>query len=78
VQYDQHAFGFDVLACPRCGGRMRLIATIEQTEVVHRTLRHLGLATELPAPRPPRAPRLSQDLPAFDIGADLPVLDTSA
>jgi len=33
----------DVLACPNCGGRMRLIATIEDPRVVRRILTHLGL-----------------------------------
>ena len=47
-------FGFDVLACPRCGGRLRLIALIEETAVIERILRHLGVPTEIPAPRPAR------------------------
>ena len=49
-------FGIDVLACPRCGGRLRLIALIEEAVVIDRILRHLGLPTETPAPRPARAP----------------------
>ena len=49
-------FGIDVLACPRCGGRLRLIALIEQAAVIDRVLRHLGVPTEIPAPRPARAP----------------------
>ena len=49
-------FGIDVLACPRCGGRLRLIALIEQAAVIDRILRHLGVPTEIPAPRPARAP----------------------
>jgi hypothetical protein len=52
----QRTFGFDVLACPRCGGRLRLVALIEQASVVQRILRHLGLPTEVPEPRPARAP----------------------
>jgi uncharacterized protein YbaR (Trm112 family) len=72
----RRAFGFDVLACPRCGGRMRLVATIEQREVIERILGHLGLPTELPAPRPARAPPLRDEV--FDTGADLPVYETSA
>jgi hypothetical protein len=40
----QRIFAVDVLACPRCGGRMRLIATIEDPRVVRRILTHLGLA----------------------------------
>ena len=48
--------GLDVLACPRCGGRLRLVALIDQASVVQRILRHLGLPTEVPEPRPARAP----------------------
>ena len=51
-------FGLDVLACPRCGGRLRLIALIEQAAVSDRILRHLGVSTQNPAPRPARAPPL--------------------
>jgi hypothetical protein len=46
------AFGFDVLACPRCGGRLRLIALIEEAAVIGRILRHVGVPSEIPAPRP--------------------------
>ena len=51
----QRTLGFDGLACPRCGGRLRLIALIEETAVIGRILRHLGVPTEIPAPRPARA-----------------------
>ena len=54
----QRSFGFDVLACPRCNGRLRLIALIEQPAVVRRILGHLGLPTDIPVPRPSRAPPL--------------------
>ncbi len=54
----RRAFGFDVLACPRCGGRLRLIALIDESAVTQRILRHLGLPTEVPEPRPARAPPL--------------------
>jgi hypothetical protein len=51
----RRAFEADVLACPRCGGRMTVLATIEDPAVIHRILTHLGLATEggeaLPAAR---------------------------
>ena len=40
----QRVFAADVLACPSCGGRMRLIATIEDPRVVRRILTHLRLA----------------------------------
>jgi hypothetical protein len=49
----RHTFGVDVLACARCGGRMRVVATIEDPVVIRRILTHLGLPTAAPAPRPP-------------------------
>ena len=57
----RRTFGFDVLACLRCGGRLRLIALIEQAAVIQRILGHLGLSTEIPVPRPARAPPLPID-----------------
>jgi hypothetical protein len=55
----RRTFGIDVLACPRCGGRLRLLALIEQASVIARVLGHLGLPIEVPAPRPARAPPLA-------------------
>ena len=49
----RRSFGFDVLARPRCGGRLRLIALIEDPSVVERFRRHLGLPTAIPDARPP-------------------------
>jgi hypothetical protein len=43
---------------PGCGGRFRLIALIEEAAVIERILRHLHLPTEVPTPRPARAPPL--------------------
>jgi hypothetical protein len=54
----RRTFGFDVLTCPRCGGRLRLVALIDEAAVVQRILRHLGLPTEVPEARPGRAPPL--------------------
>jgi hypothetical protein len=54
----RRTFGFDVLACPRCDSRLRLIALIEEVAVIGRILRHLGLPTDLPVARPARAPPL--------------------
>jgi hypothetical protein len=52
----RRTFGFDVLACPGCGGRLRLIALIDQAAVIVRLLGRLGVPTEVPPPRPVRAP----------------------
>lgn len=49
-------FGYDVLSCPRCGQSMRLIALIDQADVIRRILGHLGLPTDVPEPAPARAP----------------------
>lgn len=42
---------------------MRLIALIEQATVIQRILRHLRLPTEIPEPRPARAPPIPLDAP---------------
>jgi hypothetical protein len=49
----QRTFGFDVLQCPRCGGRLCLIAVIDEGAIARRILGHLGLPTEVPPARPP-------------------------
>jgi hypothetical protein len=54
----RRAFEVDVLACPRCGGRLRLLALLEAGTVTARILRYLGLPPEVPPARPARAPPL--------------------
>jgi len=66
AQLMRRSFGFDVLACPRCGGRFRLVALIEERSVIDRILRHLGLPAEVPATRPSRAPPASPHQVRFD------------
>jgi hypothetical protein len=47
----------DVLACPHCGGRLRLIATLHDPAVIRKLLAHLGMARSGPSPGPaPPAP----------------------
>jgi hypothetical protein len=46
----------DVLACPGCAGRLRLLATIEDPAVVKKILNHLGLPAEIPKTLPARSP----------------------
>ena len=52
----QRSFRFDVLACPRCSGRLRLIALNHQPSIIERILRHLGLPAEVSVMRPARVP----------------------
>ena len=54
----RRSLGLDVLGCPRCGGRLTLIALIENPAVIERVLRHLGLPHTIPEARPARAPPL--------------------
>ena len=46
----------DVLCCPHCNGRRRLLAFITDPQSITRILAHLGLPTELPTIAPARAP----------------------
>jgi len=45
-------FEVDVLACTRCGGRMRILAAIDSPAAIHKILTRLGL----PMRAPPIAP----------------------
>ena len=62
----RRAFDLAVLACPQCGNRMRLLATIEDPRVVEQLLTYLGLPSERvradPAHPPPAI--LCADTPA--------------
>jgi len=49
----RRAFDIDVLACPRCGGRLRLIATVEDPSAIRAILASLGLSAERPDRAPP-------------------------
>lgn len=52
----RRAFDADVLACPTCGGRMVLLATIEDPAVIRRILTHLGVSLDEGHPLSRRAP----------------------
>src|SRR6266481_761134 len=51
------AFGIDVLACAHCGGRLRLIATLNDPAVIRKILAHLALghSGQSPGPAPPES-----------------------
>jgi hypothetical protein len=46
----------DVLECPDCRERLRFVAAIMLSSVIHRILRHLGLPSEPVELAPARAP----------------------
>ena len=58
VRLMQRAFEIDLLACPRCGRRLRFIATVEDRREIHEVLSALALSTES-VDRRPRTARQS-------------------
>ena len=48
AQLMARVFGFDVLACPRCGARMRILAAINPPDAIRKILGCLGLPTRAP------------------------------
>ena len=55
-QLMRRGLSLDVETCPRCGGKMKLIALVQDAENIARYLRHLGLPTEVPPMAPARGP----------------------
>jgi hypothetical protein len=52
----RRAFDLDILACPRCGGKLKLLACITQPALIRAILRHLALPADAPEPSRARAP----------------------
>ena len=50
----KRVFATDALACPKCGGRMKVLATMTDPEVVRKVLTSLGLPTRGPPVGPAR------------------------
>ena len=57
----KRTFAVDVLVCPNCDGRLRVIAAISEPHVVAKVLSHLGLPTDRPTLAPARASPLPFD-----------------
>lgn len=68
----------DPLICPACGGRMRIIAFIEQRSVIEHILKHLGILDELPqhTHSPPAKPA-EVSIPLIKSGAIFDSLSTA-
>ncbi len=49
-------FGDDILACPTCGGTMKLLALVTDARSVTRYLRGIGLPADAPERSPARGP----------------------
>jgi hypothetical protein len=50
----KRVFGIDIEVCPACGGAMRIIACIEDPNVIEKILAHLD--AKVAAPDVPRRP----------------------
>jgi hypothetical protein len=66
----KRVFNIDFKTCNLCGGNMKIIAAIEDPNVIKKILSHLGLPTKAPTPWPARGPP-----PAFDDHQQLPEFD---
>jgi hypothetical protein len=44
----RRSFSVDLLECPKCHGRLRVLAVITEPEPVRRILAHLGMPSDLP------------------------------
>jgi hypothetical protein len=60
----KRTWGFDVLKCPKCNRKMRVIATVTNPAVVGKILKHLGVR----ASPMPRAPARDPDWKQTDLG----------
>ncbi len=49
-------FNIDVETCSKCGGKMKIIAAIEDPRVIKKILEHMGLSTKPPPLHPARGP----------------------
>jgi hypothetical protein len=52
----KRTFGFDVLTCPCCSGRMKLLALVTDPKSIARYLRGIGEPTDVPKRTPARGP----------------------
>jgi hypothetical protein len=52
----RRVFGTEVLICPRCGGRRKVLAAIHDPESIRKVLGAMGLSAEVPVFLPARSP----------------------
>jgi hypothetical protein len=49
-------YGYEPLVCPRCGGEMRVLATLHDPSSIRKILDHLDIDGSVPPLQPSRAP----------------------
>ena len=60
VQRLKRVFGIDIEICLKCGGKVKVIACIEDPKVIKKILTHLGFDVKSPVPWSPRGPPQDQ------------------
>ncbi|MBA3563376.1 MAG: hypothetical protein H0W33_05115 [Gammaproteobacteria bacterium] len=58
----KRVFRIEIETCRRCGGRLGVIASIEDPAVIERMLNHLGRSAESPDPAHPTRPPPQREL----------------
>jgi len=56
----KRVFDIDIERCPQCGGKLKIIAAIEEPAVIERILTHLGISAQPPPRTPARRVELCQ------------------
>jgi hypothetical protein len=56
----KRVFDIDIERCPQYGGKLKIIAAIEEPAVIERILTHLGLSAQPPPRTPARRVELCQ------------------
>jgi hypothetical protein len=74
----RRVFAVDVLECPRCKGRMRILAQIHPPDTTRAILECLGLSIRPPPFADPRSDPGAEMDPFDDVGAEAGKLDLLA
>jgi hypothetical protein len=64
----KRVFMTDALTCPKCQGRMKILAAITKPEAIHKILEHLGIPSEAPARTTARPPPQAELATTADLG----------
>lgn len=56
----KHIFAVDVETCPKCGGRLSMIAYTEDPDVIANILEHIRARNDAQTPQPRAPPRRTQ------------------
>jgi hypothetical protein len=74
VRLIRQVWAGSLLACPNCGGRLRIISFMEDPEIIEKILSHLklwDLPARLPSPRPSITLETDPDLLSWETAGRL-------